>query len=172
MDLGISPALVAASEMLELSSLALESMVEEVLEQNPVLERLDVAECAVCGDRWPTRCPVCASPGSPSRLPGSFGTAVTPNPRLDHPAPETDADILLDAVRLAVRQSDVRIAEYVVASLDHHGRLDQGPGDIAKALATDQDAGLRVLEAVRENGPPGVGATTAAECLLLQLDAL
>ena len=172
MDLGISPALVAASEMLELSSLALESMVEEVLAQNPVLERLDVAECAVCGDRWPTRCPVCASPGSPSRLPGSLATAVTPNPRLDHPAPETDADILLDAVRLAVRQSDVRIAEYVVASLDHHGRLDQSPGDIAKALATDQDAVLRVLAAVRENGPPGVGATTAAECLLLQLDAL
>ena len=59
-----------------------------------------------------------------------------------------------------------------MASLDHHGRLDQGPGDIAKALATDQDAVLRVLAAVRENGPPGVGATTAAECLLLQLDAL
>jgi RNA polymerase sigma-54 factor len=171
LDLRASPALIAASEMLELSSHALESVVQEALDQNPALERLDATECAVCQDRWPTRCPVCSPPGAPSRPAGASG-APAAHPGLDRSAPQTDADALLAMVRMAVRASDVRIAEYVVGSLDHHGRLDQEPSEMATVLGTDESAVRRVLSAVRLNGPPGVGATSVAECLLLQLDSL
>jgi RNA polymerase sigma-54 factor len=144
-------------------------VVQEALEANPALERLDGAECAVCQDRWPTRCPVCAPAGSPrGRAAGAGPAAGQP----DRPAPQTDTDTLLALVRMAVPAQDVRIAEYVVGSLDHHGRLDLGVREIAAALGADEAAVLRVLAAVRQNGPPGVGATSAAECLLLQLDGL
>jgi RNA polymerase sigma-54 factor len=73
---------------------------------------------------------------------------------------------------MAIPARDVRIAEYVVGSLDHHGRLEAGCQEMAAALGADESAVLRVLAAVRQNGPPGVGATSAAECLLLQLDSL
>lgn len=170
-DLRTSPALIAASEMLELPWHALDAVVQEVLAANPALERLDAAECAVCRDRWPTRCPVCAPPGvAPRRAAGSGPATGQPGP--DRPAPQTDADALLALVRMAIPAPDVRIAEYVVGSLDHHGRLEVGAQEIAAALDADESAVLRVLTAVRQNGPPGVGATSAAECLLLQLDGL
>ena len=171
LDLRASPALIAASEMLELPSHALDAFVQEALDQNPALERLDAAECAVCRDRWPTRCPVCAPPRLPSgRTGGSGAAAGRPGP--DRPAPQTDADTLLALVRMAIPARDARIADYVVGSLNHHGCLDAGSEEIATALGADESAVLRVLAAVRQNGPPGVGATSAAECLLLQLDGL
>jgi RNA polymerase sigma-54 factor len=171
MSLHASPALIAASEMLELPWHALEAVVQEALDQNPALVRLDAAECAVCQDRWPARCPACSPQGSPSRRPGDSGSAAV-HPGPERPAPQTDADTLLAMVRMAVRPSDVAIAEYVIASLDDHGRLDAEPAEIAAALDTNESSVLRVLAAVRENGPPGVAATSAAECLLLQLDGL
>jgi RNA polymerase sigma-54 factor len=172
-DLRISAAMVAASEMLELPAQALDSLVEEALADNPVLERLDPGECAVCRDRWTTRCPAC-SPGAraPGRADGRGLAAAVPAGGLDRPAPQGDADALLALVRQTVRAGDRPIAEYVIASLDPHGRLDQAPADIAAALGAPEAAVHRVLAAVRQNGPPGVGASSAAECLLLQLDAL
>ena len=177
LDLRTSAALVAASEMLELPSPALDAVVQEVLDRNPALERLDAAECAVCRDRWPTRCPVCAPPGSLSRRTAGPGAAGPPGAARgpagpDRPAAQTDADALLALVRMAVPGRDAWIAEYVVGSLDHHGRLDAGPEEMAAALGADESAVRRVVAAVRQNGPPGVGATSAAECLLLQLDGL
>ena len=175
LDLRASPALIAASEMLELSSYALDAVVQEALDQNPALERLDAAECAVCRDRWPTRCPVCAPPGgSPGSAsgPGAAGPDAADRSWPDRPAPQTDADALLALVRMAIPAREARIAEYVVGSLDHHGRLDASPEEMATALGADESAVLRVLATVRECGPPGVGATSAAECLLLQLDGL
>lgn len=186
LDLRASAALVAASEMLELPAHELDAVVQEALDRNPALERLDAAECAVCRDRWPTRCPVCAPSGAPAgrtagRVPagaaGAAGTAGLAGPSGGRPGPDpaaaqSDADALLALVRMAVPAHDAWIAEYVVGSLDHHGRLDAGPGEMAAALGAGEAAVCRVVAAVRQNGPPGVGATSAAECLLLQLDAL
>jgi RNA polymerase sigma-54 factor len=174
LDLRASSALVAASEMLELPSYALDAVVQEALNQNPALERLDAAECAACRDRWPTRCPVCA-PGMLSGQVAGAATATGPATALgwtaaDRPARPTDADELLVLVRMAIPARDIPIAEYVVGSLDHHGRLDASPEEIAAALGAAESAVLRVLAAVRQNGPSGVGARSAAECLLLQLD--
>jgi RNA polymerase sigma-54 factor len=172
LDVLASPALIAASEMLELPAQLLESMVQEALDQNPVLERFDAAECAVCQDRWPTRCLVCSPPGALPRRVGGASQGEARDPRPECAAPQTDAEALLIMVRTAVRVSEARVAEYVVASLDQHGRLDQDPLDMAAALGVDEAAVLRVLSAVRQLGPPGVGATSPAECLLLQLDRL
>jgi RNA polymerase sigma-54 factor len=170
LELRTSPAVIAASVMLELPSLALESLVQDALDANPLLERLDSAECPACQDRWPTRCPVCSPAVSSGAVNGGAGGPASLH--ADRPAPETEGQDLLKLVRMAVRTSDVPIAEYIVASLDHHGLLDQTPREIARVLGTSESSVLRVLSAVRQNGPPGLGATSAAECLLLQLDSL
>ena len=86
--------------------------------------------------------------------------------QLDPPAPETDTDALLAVVRPALETSEVRIAEYLIASLDRHGILDQSPADAAAALGVEQLSVLGVLTAIRQAGPPGVGATSIKECLL------
>jgi RNA polymerase sigma-54 factor len=162
--LEVSPAQVAFSEMLVLPCAALESLVEAELSTNAALERLDAGECPICRGEWSNRCPVCATP-SRSRPPvaGDVGDAV---------AAEPDTHALLRAVQLETTPSEAPIAECVVGSLDEHGRLDRSCADIAAKLGVPEAAVVHVLDIVREIGPPGVGATSLSDCLLLQLDAI
>jgi RNA polymerase sigma-54 factor len=44
--------------------------------------------------------------------------------------------------------------------------------EIAAELGVSERSVARVLDVVREVGPPGIGATSVSECMLLQLDAL
>jgi RNA polymerase sigma-54 factor len=161
----VSPAQVVFSEMLALPCAALESLVEAELSTNAALERLDAGECPICRGAWSTRCPVCAvhCRSRPSRDAGDVG---------DGAAAELDTHALLHAVRLETTPGEAPIAEYVVDSLDEHGRLDRSCTEIAAELGVPEPAVAHVLDVVREIGPPGVGATSLSDCLLLQLDAL
>jgi RNA polymerase sigma-54 factor len=163
--LEVSPAQVAFSEMLVLPCAALESLVEAELSTNAALERLDADECPICQGAWSARCPVCAAPrrSHPSRVAGDVG---------DGAAAEPDTHALLRAVRLETTADEAPIAECVVDSLDEHGRLDRSCMEIAAELGVPEPAVARVLDVVREIGPPGVGATSVSDCLMLQLDAL
>jgi RNA polymerase sigma-54 factor len=73
---------------------------------------------------------------------------------------------------LEVSGADGLIAEYLVDSLDHHGLLDRPVAQFAAELGVPASTVARVLAIVRRCAPPGVGATSVNECLLLQLDAL
>jgi RNA polymerase sigma-54 factor len=161
----VSPAQVAFSEMLVLPCAALESLVEAELSTNAALERLDAGECPICRGAWSTRCPACAVPrrNRPTQVVEDIG---------DGAAAEPDTHALLRAVRLETTAREARIAECVVDSLDEHGRLDRSCMEIAGELGVPEPAVARVLDVVREIGPPGIGATSVSECLLLQLDAL
>jgi RNA polymerase sigma-54 factor len=163
--LEVSPAQVAFSEMLVLPCAAIESLVEAELSTNAALERLDAGECPLCRGAWSTRCPVCAAPhrSNPSSVAGDVG---------DSAAAEPDTHALLRAVLLETTAGEAPIAECVVDSLDEHGRLDRSCMEIAAELGVPEPAVARVLDVVREIGPPGVGATSVSDCLLLQLDAL
>jgi RNA polymerase sigma-54 factor len=163
--LEVSPAQVAFSEMLVLPCAALESLVDAELSTNDALERLDAGECPICRGAWSTRCPACAAPRR-SR-PVGVGADVG-----DRAALEPDTHALLRAVRLETTAAESRIAEFVVDSLDEHGRLDRSCIDIAAELRVPESGVARVLGVVRRIGPPGVGATSVSDCLLLQLDAL
>jgi RNA polymerase sigma-54 factor len=161
----VSPALVAFGELLTLPCAAMESVVERELSANPALERLDPADCPICRGGWRKRCPVCSG-----RVRGGRGRRVVD--AVDGAADEPDAHALLNAVRMETGASDAPIAECLVDSLDEHGRLDRSCGEIADELQVPESAVASVLAVVRRCGPPGVGATSISECLLLQLDAL
>jgi RNA polymerase sigma-54 factor len=163
--LEVSPALVAFGELLTLPCAAMECVVERELSANPALERLDAAECPICQGTWRARCPVCS-------VPARRFTAGRVLEAGDRPAGEPDTQALLRAVRMETGAAEAPIAERLIDSLDEHGRLDRSCAEIAGDLGVAESAVASVLEVVRRCGPPGVGATSISECLLLQLDAL
>jgi RNA polymerase sigma-54 factor len=163
--LEVSPALVAFSELLLLPYAAVQSLVEDELATNPALERLDAGDCPICRGGWRSRCPVCPAP---SRGGVDGGSGAVP----DRAAAEPDTHALLRAVRLETGAADAWIAEYLIDSLDEHGLLDRSRAQLADELGVAESAVARVLAVIRGCGPPGLGATSVAECLLLQLDAL
>jgi RNA polymerase sigma-54 factor len=136
-----TPALVAFSHALALTSAELDDLVAREVEDNPALELRD--------DRQPS-----GAAGDPGAL-----AVQQPN----------GADALLAELRLLVDARDAAIAEYVVGSLDHHGFCDRDAADIARALAVAPARVERVFAALREAGPPGIGARDVRECLLLQI---
>jgi RNA polymerase sigma-54 factor len=163
--LEVSPAQVAFSEMLALPCAAMEAAVDRELSTNPALERLETGECPICRGKWTARCPACGPPrrARSSHLAGDVG---------DRGAAEPDTQSLLRAVRLEIAADEAPIAEYLIDSLDEHGRLDRSCAQVADELGVPDRAVEGVLGVIRAVGPPGVGATSVSECLLLQLDAL
>jgi RNA polymerase sigma-54 factor len=161
----VSPAQIAFSDMLLLPYAAMESVVEDELGANAALERLDAAECPICRGSWRARCPGCSVPGG-----GGTDNRFTEVP--DRAASEPDTHTLLRAVRIETSAAEAPIVEYVIDNLDEHGLLDRSCARLAAELGVAEPAVARVLDAIRRSGPPGIGATSVTECLLLQLDAL
>ena len=165
LGLEVSPALVAFTEMLVLPYAAMQSLVEDELSANPALERLDADDCPICRGTWRSRCPVCSVPGRG----GPDGwSGVVP----DRATVEPDTHALLRLVRLETSAAEAPIVEYLIDSLDEHGLLDRSCAQLAAELGVTEAAVVRVLDVIRRSGPPGLGATSISECLLLQLDAL
>jgi RNA polymerase sigma-54 factor len=163
--LEVSPALIAFGELLMLPCAALHEMVEDELSANAELERLEPGECPICRGSWSARCPLCAVPAR-NRSPDD------PPPSRDVPDIDTDVHALRRLVRAEVPAADGALADYVIDSLDHHGLFDRAPAELAAELGVPECRVAGVVAAIRRCGPPGVGATGVAECLLLQLEAL
>jgi RNA polymerase sigma-54 factor len=167
LSLRTSPELIAAREMLQLPSIALEAAVEAELGSNPALERAESYECPLCVPSGSAACPLCQLGRSTGHGAGA-GREHDPLPAV--PYRENDADILLREVSLDIPSRDFPIAEYLVGNLDDHGFLDQEPGQIAAVLGVSVRRVLEVLGAIQQQGPPGVGTAGVRECLLLQLE--
>jgi RNA polymerase sigma-54 factor len=165
LGLEVSPALIAFSELLILPFAAMQSVIEDELGANAALERLDAEDCPICRSAWRARCPVCS-------VPARAGTDSRAAELPDRAMAEPDTHALLRAVRLETSAAERPIMEYLVDSLDEHGLLDRPPAQFAAELGVTESAVLRALEVIRSSGPPGIGATSVSECLLLQLDAL
>lgn len=167
LGLEVSPALVMFGEMLVLPYAAMSAVLEDELADNPMLERLEPDPCPLCRGSGRQPCPACSARSRVGPNGASPQAAAA-----DVPDQGTDSLELLRAVRLEVAGADLGVAEYVIDSLDEHGCLDRSAAEVARELGVDEGAVARVIEVVRRTGPPGVGATSVSECLLLQLDAL
>ncbi|HTZ24257.1 MAG TPA: hypothetical protein VMC83_09715 [Streptosporangiaceae bacterium] len=169
----VSPALLAFTGMLALSSTELEDLVEQELSANPALDRAGTLPCPLCGSRQNAAC--CAA-GRGSQLSVTQRPAVqATGARLPQPewaAPVTGAEQLLEEVRWScTTTADADLAGYLVASLDDHGFLRGGAEQVAADLGIDPARVARTLALVRSVGPPAIGARDVRESLLLQLGA-
>jgi RNA polymerase sigma-54 factor len=135
-----SPALLAFVQLLTLQGPDLEQIVEMEVSSNPALERVEDA-------------------------PATGSVAVEAVADL-----VSERDQLRSDVALVLPGRDRMIAEYIVESLDERGFLDADVADLAHTLGVECVRVERVLEALREIGPPGIAARDVREFLLLQID--
>jgi RNA polymerase sigma-54 factor len=80
-------------------------------------------------------------------------------------------DRLMADVATIVDAGDCAIAEFLLHSLDDRGYLLVHVEEVATRFGCPIDVVEAVLSTIQQIAPPGVGARSVRECLLLQLDA-
>jgi len=84
----------------------------------------------------------------------------------------TLAESLLEQLHfLSLPEATMRIAEFLVGSLDDRGWLVTSVEEVAPMLDVSQEEVEKVLGVIQALEPAGVGARDLRECLLIQLDA-
>ncbi len=188
--LKVSPRLVAANYILELSSQELQQQIASELNDNPALELVEVPTCRVCGTELQgSICPRCiqrqkgSSATSPYGADGQ-GYEDTGDSRNRSPDDEefdpltrvaseqTLSEKLLMDMGAALPEEDMPIAEYLVGSLDEKGYLAIKIEDVAYELTVPVDKVRAVLRVLQAQEPIGIGARRLSECLLIQIDHL
>ncbi len=175
-----SPALIALNNMLILSTLELQQMIQHEIEENPALELLESEEglCQRCGRQLSgALCMYCQQ--EDQRIIEAERDDYTSSyeddefdPLMMVAAPPQLGDVLIRDLRASLPQSEHFIAAYLVGSLNDQGLLGDRLEDIATTLGVDFDRAERVLKKLQDVAPVGVGARDVPECLLLQLRRL
>jgi RNA polymerase sigma-54 factor len=174
-----SPALIALNNMLVLSTLELQQLVQQELEENPALDQIESEDslCSRCGRPLSgATCIYCLHEdlklAEAERDDASVPTDDEFDPMLAIAAPISLQESLQRDLHIALPTSEHLIADYLVGSLDAQGFLDSGIEEVAAMLHVTPAQVDNVLRRLQELGPAGVGARNVQECLLLQLDRL
>jgi RNA polymerase sigma-54 factor len=86
--------------------------------------------------------------------------------------PERLDEYILSQVGPYLLAEDRPVAAYILARLDEDGLLPESPVEIAAYLRTPADRVAHVLALIQHADPPGVGARTPQQALLIQLECL
>jgi RNA polymerase sigma-54 factor len=164
-----TPSLVAYANILVLPGAELEQTVARELCENPALLQDEADTCRGCGLPADRPCPYCGQETGRLRMPRQ-GDAHDLPWGAGPVSTIAWAETLLRDLMLVLPARDARIAAVVVASLDDRGYLTEGLSELARMAGTDITQAERVVTALRETGPPGVGARDLRDCLLLQID--
>ncbi len=167
---------------LQLSAAELEIKLAAEMDRNPALELVEEPRCPGCGKRLVRRpCPTCAVPSQPGgpvvylspREPRAFVPSDTEwvDYREAH-VRETLDEYLLRQIGPHLAREDRPIAAYILAQLDEKGLLPEPPVEVAAFLHVPLGTVKRVLALIQRADPPGVGAQTPGDSLLIQLDCL
>ena len=179
--------LIAANEVLVLSSADLQLYVHEEQTSNPALEVEDRPVCPTCGRALRDQhCPYCQSYASP------LGSGPPESPLVDEgavwplSASSGNADEWTDPLTLVPARIDLKehlqiqmhlqmpahdalLIEYLVGSLDEDGYLRCTIEEAAQLFEMPLQRVQSVLDALQAQEPAGIGARNVRECLLLQL---
>lgn len=199
-QLTMTPQLQQAIRLLQMPALELQAHIRELLESNIMLEPLEETEATGVFEQLAPQAPA-ASPevdhGAdrdeavpeveiiddtwPDRGTGSGESSYSGDD--DRPQDVADAigetlhEHLLGQLELAgLSPGDLAIASAIVDAINDDGYLIDSLTDIAATLRpeieADEEEVERVLMLVQMLDPPGVGARSVAECILLQLGQL
>ena len=181
--------LIAAGRILKMSSMELLDRIEQELAANPALELAEDCVCPVC--RCSLRNGSCLNCGlqraerynlealarylaepPPPRSPTEAPDEETEDPYLRAETPFTlQAHLRLQA-RASVPSGDYGISDYLIANIDDRGLLDCDVEEAARDLGVPVERVQRVLSIIEGFEPAGVGARTAQQALLIQLEQL
>jgi len=188
-QLRVSPRLVAASYILELSSQELQQQIANELSDNPALELVDVPTCPACGSELQGRvCPWCIQRQRSDEAPRDDREDLAAGMYDDPPPPssqrltdeefdpltqvaseETLAERLMAELGAVLDDEDMAIADYLVGSLDDKGYLSTSVEEAAYDLDVSEARVKQVLAQLQSQEPIGIGARNLHECLLIQL---
>lgn len=186
MSMRVSPRLVAASYILELSSMELQQAINQELLENPALEMVEKPTCSVCGGALQgSICPNCLSqqkgPDPPPDSDDYYANEHTMGQNLSAPVDDdfdpltqvaaqvTLAEQLLHELQSILPHEDMPIAEYLVGNLDDNGYLQCTVEEAAEYLGMPVERVEAVLQQLQSLEPIGVGARDLRECLSIQL---
>jgi RNA polymerase sigma-54 factor len=172
-----SPALIALNNMLVLSTLELQQLVQQELEENPALDQVESEEslCSRCGRPLSgATCIYCLHEDLKLAEAERDDASAPPSddefdPLLAVAAPTSLREMLQGDLHVALPDSEHAIADYLIGSLDEHGFLDGQVEEIAALMSLDPARVEGVLRKLQDLGPAGVGARNVQECLLIQI---
>ncbi len=183
----VSPRLVAANHILQLSSMELQQAISSELQDNPALELIDVPTCPTCGTQLQgSICPNCLRRQKPDNDlvdgPDSndepyYGHALRSTDEDFDPITQVAAEIslperLLSELRSVVQSDLMHLAEYLVGNLDENGYLTCSIEEAAYECGVEEGDVDLVLKLLQSLEPPGIGARNLRECLMIQLEYL
>jgi RNA polymerase sigma-54 factor len=171
--------LTQTMSLLELSRAELNEWLNSSLASNPALEVVEPEICPSCRRPLyqPGPCPVChpahEQPIVFLSTPPARRSAADEIENLPEPAqPETLGDHLMRQIGPELSESERPIAQYLIARLDDNGLMPEPPLESARFLHVAPSAVEKVLRAIQRCDPPGVGALSTVEALLIQIDTL
>lgn len=157
-EVRVSPQVIAHSALLELSSEEIEERIEEEAERNPALEIVRRCEPIVTGFSGGKR----ATNGEPDHRDIASWAA----------APTSARDDILMQFRTCAPPRLIGIGEVIISALDDRGYLRGDLSELADVAGVDLDDAELALSIIQRLEPPGIGARTLSECLLLQLERM
>ncbi len=194
MSMRISPRLIQANHVLELSSMELQQALNHELEDNPALEMSEAMHCPQCRSLMVDGvCHVCARAQNASGPePATFdsseaymdmgtyngsGSTVARDEEFDPlslvAAQMTLSERLLTDLSPSLSKPvHVAVAEYLIGNLDDNGYLHCPASEVSAALGVPIELVELVLARLQSLEPVGIGARDLQECLLLQLEYL
>lgn len=187
----MTPALHQAITLLQLSSVELSTYIEQQLQENPLLElREDEPErdraaenCTQereledCGEEkaydldWEEYFQDSSDLGFPQLEREPAHATNNYEGFLSH-APTLVEHLMFQLHLSKCRPEIMSIGEYLIGNIDEHGYLQTTVEDAAARLGVEPRVVEEALKIIQTFDPPGVGARTLQECLLIQVDQL
>ncbi len=187
-QLKVTPKQIAANYILQLSSMELQEVVNQELEENPALDLEELQTCPLCGAELAGRvCLRCFGTGKDQTRSAYMqesepleGTSLTQRDEDDEefdPIARAEAERTLGEylswnVRVLLSKRLQPVAEHIIGNLNDFGYLDVKIEEIAeqtKVSVADAEQALRAIQSIE---PWGLGARDTRECLLIQMDRL
>lgn len=163
--LALTPQLQQSIRLLQMSTLELESELEQAIQDNPLLER-EEREDEPARETAQLRL---------DRPRGADGDLDAEAMQQEAPAPSL-AEHLLQQLKLTkATPRDAALVQVLIGELDGNGYLDVPLQEIVAMLpaelGVDEDELRTALRLLQSFEPAGVGARNMSECLALQLDS-
>ncbi len=167
----LSPQMIQSMEILQMGAIELREYVEELLLENPVLEREDPPAQEEAGSALLNRLEWLAARSRRERSRAAAGEVRDPAGAVTAPAQESLYDHLSAQVPWrklspALRQG----VECVLSGLNGNGWLDETTEELAERAQVSPAVMAHAEELVRQLEPAGVAARTLAQCLDAQLE--
>jgi len=187
-QLKVTPKQIAANYILQLSSMELQDVINQELDENPALDLEEVEVCPLCGNPLTGRvCLTCFGSGKPggtepySDSEPLEGTSLMArdedegdefDPIVRAEAEQTLAEYLSWNVRVLLPKRLHPVAEYLIGNLNGNGYLEGSLEDAAMACKATLADTERVLKVIQSIEPWGLGSRDIQECLLVQMEHL